>query len=68
MGLSLSQAIKIFAKAVVNYGGIPFALRAKQPNVLTAKAIDELEAGQGQTAASVDEILESLGAVKLYDA
>ena len=68
MGLSPSQAIKLFAKAVVNYGGIPFALKAKQPNALTAKAIEELEAGQGQTAESVDELLESLGAGKVYDA
>ncbi|EOX1581878.1 type II toxin-antitoxin system RelB/DinJ family antitoxin, partial [Vibrio cholerae] len=26
MGLSTSQAIKLFAKAVINHGGIPFEL------------------------------------------
>ncbi|EGR0411597.1 type II toxin-antitoxin system RelB/DinJ family antitoxin, partial [Vibrio cholerae] len=32
MGLSTSQAIKLFAKAVINHGGIPFELRVPQPN------------------------------------
>ena len=44
MGLSTSQAIKLFAKAVINYGGIPFELKAKTPNALTVAAIEELEA------------------------
>ena len=35
VGLSPSQAIKLFAKAVINYGGIPFELRSKQPNAQT---------------------------------
>ncbi len=29
IGLSPSQAIKLFAKAVINYGGIPFELKTK---------------------------------------
>ena len=32
VGLSPSQAIKLFAKAVINHGGIPFDLKAKRPN------------------------------------
>tara|TARA_R110002167_G_scaffold225929_1_gene431162 strand:+ start:494 stop:622 length:129 start_codon:yes stop_codon:yes gene_type:complete len=36
MGLSTSQALKLFAKAVINHGGIPFELKAKTPNALTA--------------------------------
>ncbi len=32
IGLSPSQAIKLFAKAVINYGGIPLSLK---PNNLT---------------------------------
>ncbi|KZZ12500.1 damage-inducible protein J, partial [Oleiphilus sp. HI0078] len=47
MGLSTSQALKLFAKAVINYGGIPFELKAKTPNTLTANAIEELESGNG---------------------
>ena len=49
MGLSTSQAIKFFAKAVINYGGIPFELKSRQPNALTAKAIEELESGKSVT-------------------
>ncbi len=33
VGLSSSQAIKLFAKAVINYGGIPFELKTKQPKL-----------------------------------
>jgi len=42
VGLSTSQAIKLFARAVINYGGIPFEVKTKQPNALTAAAIEEL--------------------------
>ncbi|WP_345849296.1 type II toxin-antitoxin system RelB/DinJ family antitoxin [Shewanella algae] len=68
MGLSPSQAIKLFAKAVVNYGGIPFELKVRQPNAKTAAAIDELEAGQGNTASSVEELFDNLDIGKLNDA
>lgn len=57
VGLSTSQALKLFAKAVINYGGIPFELKAKTPNALTAAAIEELESGKGGTADSVEELL-----------
>ena len=60
MGLSTSQALKLFAKAVINYGGIPFELKAKTPNTLTANAIDELEAGKGNKAATVEELFNDL--------
>ncbi len=43
IGLSPSQAIKLFAKAVINHGGIPFELKARQPNQLTIQAMQELE-------------------------
>ncbi|MEQ3695735.1 MAG: type II toxin-antitoxin system RelB/DinJ family antitoxin [Pseudomonadales bacterium] len=66
MGLSTSQALKLFAKAVINYGGIPFELKAKTPNNLTAAAIDELEAGRGNTSSSVEELFNDfdLGQLK----
>lgn len=60
MGLSTSQALKLFAKAVINYGGIPFELKAKTPNALTASAINELEAGKGQKAESIEELFNDL--------
>ena len=52
MGLSTSQALKLFAKAVINYGGIPSELKAKMPNAMTVAAIKELEANKGKTAAA----------------
>ena len=42
IGLSPSQAIKLFAKAMINYGGIPFELKRKQPNETTLKAMMNL--------------------------
>ncbi|PVZ72281.1 type II toxin-antitoxin system RelB/DinJ family antitoxin [Pelagibaculum spongiae] len=68
LGLSPSQAIKLFAKAVINYGGIPFELKTQQPNSSTAAAIAELESDQGNTAANVDELFNDLSMGKLNDA
>ncbi|RLA47060.1 MAG: type II toxin-antitoxin system antitoxin, RelB/DinJ family [Gammaproteobacteria bacterium] len=68
IGLSTSQAIKLFAKAVINYGGIPFELKAKQPNTVTAAAIAELESGKASTAKDVEELFTNLGIDKLNDA
>jgi len=62
IGLSPSQAIKLFAKAVINYGGIPFELKAKQPNLITIQAIQELEEGDGHTADNAAELFNTLQA------
>ena len=59
IGLSPSQAIKLFAKAVINYGGIPFEL--KRPNQITVQAIQELEKGKGHKAKSTTELFQTLG-------
>lgn len=45
LGLSPSQAIKLFARAVINYGGIPFELKARQPNTDSVAAMEELTQG-----------------------
>ena len=68
MGLSPSQAIKLFAKAVINHGGIPFELKMKQPNAATAAAISELESGKANSAANAEELLEKLNIDKLDNA
>ncbi|MAX50631.1 MAG: type II toxin-antitoxin system antitoxin, RelB/DinJ family [Methylophaga sp.] len=65
MGLSTSQALKLFAKAVVNYGGIPFELKVRQPNDITAAAIAELEAGNASSAKDVEELFSNLNIGKL---
>ena len=65
IGLSPSQAIKLFARAVINYGGIPFEVKAKQPNQQTAEAIAELENGRGHKAANIKQLFAELGEGKL---
>ncbi len=60
VGLSPSQAIKIFAKAVINHGGIPFELKLPQPNEVSAAAMQELIDGKGQRAESLDQLLTDL--------
>lgn len=68
MGLSTSQALKLFAKAVVNYGGIPFELKVRQPNDITAAAIAELENGNASSAKDIEELFSDLNIGKLSDA
>ena len=68
MGLSTSQALKLFAKAVVNYGGIPFELKVRQPNDITAAAIAELEDGSASSAKDIEELFSDLNIGKLSDA
>ena len=65
VGLSPSQAIKIFAKAVINHGGIPFDVKVKQPNSATFNAIQELEKGLGKKANDVKHLFTELGESKL---
>ena len=61
IGLSPSQAIKLFAKAVINYGGIPFELKGKQPNKITLQAMQELEQGKGHKGSSTSELFDEFG-------
>ncbi|RAU16434.1 type II toxin-antitoxin system antitoxin, RelB/DinJ family [Nitrincola tibetensis] len=68
VGLSPSQALKLFARAVINHGGIPFELKARQPNEKTAAAINELVEGQGKKCTSVDDMLNELTEGKVRNA
>ena len=68
VGLSPSQALKLFARAVINHGGIPFELKARQPNEKTAAAINELVEGKGKKSTSVDEMLNELTESKVRNA
>ncbi|MFZ4504387.1 MAG: type II toxin-antitoxin system RelB/DinJ family antitoxin [Methylovulum sp.] len=60
IGLNPSQAIKLFAKAVINHGGIPFELKAKQPNSETIAAMQELAQGQGHKVANTHALFAEL--------
>lgn len=61
IGLSPSQAIKLFAKAVINHGGIPFELKARQPSPQTIQAMKELEAGKGHKVENTQALFDDLG-------
>ena len=67
IGLTPSQAIKLFTKAVINYGGIPFELKRKQPNQITQQAMKEADEGQLHKASSTKYLFETLG-VDIVDA
>jgi DNA-damage-inducible protein J len=67
VGLSPSQAIKLFARAVINYGGIPFDIKAKQPNSLILDAIRELENEEGKKVTGIEQLFKALGEGKLDD-
>jgi len=67
IGLSPSQAIKLFAKAVINYGGIPFELKGKRPNAMTIAAMQELESGQGNKASDINQLFGDLTDGKIND-
>ena len=60
IGLSPSQALKLFAKAVINYGGIPFELRSKTPNQATINAMKELESNQSYKAKDVKALFDEM--------
>ena len=60
VGLSASQAINIFTRAVINYGGIPFEIKAKQPNAITTMAIQELSEGKGHKANDMTSFMTEL--------
>ena len=56
IGLSSSQAINLFAKAVINYGGIPFDIKKKLPNKMTREAMQELGEGKGHKVNSTSSL------------
>ena len=64
VGVSTSDAITMFLRQVVLQGGLPFEVRV--PNPETKKAIEELEAGGGETfRGSTKEVFdEALGTSK----
>ena len=65
MGLSMSTAIHLFCRQVVNQGRIPFDIVAPNtPNAVTRKSMDEALAGQNLSRSfdTVDEMWEELNA------
>ena len=65
MGLSMSTAIHLFCRQVVNQGRIPFEIVAPSiPNAETRKVLDDALEGKNlsQSFATVDEMWEDLNA------
>jgi DNA-damage-inducible protein J len=60
MGLSISDAIRLLMLRVADDRRLPFEIKA--PNATTRQAIDELEASEGKSFDSVDELMADLHA------
>ena len=61
IGISVSDAIRLFLQQSVNEGGLPFRPRAKQqPNDETIEAISEIEQGGGKKYNSSQEMYDDL--------
>jgi DNA-damage-inducible protein J len=59
VGVSTTDAITMFMRQVVLHDGLPFEVRV--PNSKTGKAIEELEAGGGETYhGTTKEIFDNL--------
>jgi len=59
LGLSTTEAIRIFLHQILLHHGLPFEL--KIPNATTVAAIREGRKGKLETAASVSELNKKLG-------
>lgn len=60
IGLTTSDAIRIFLQQSVNIGGLPFQLLAKQPNKTTIAAIKELKSKRGKKFTTTTELFGDL--------
>ena len=56
VGLTTSQAIRIFMQQCVNCGELPFKPTAKTPNRQTRQAMKELEDGGGRLFQITDQL------------
>ena len=64
LGLTMSSAINMFAKAMIRNQGIPFEISLHKPNAETIKAIEDAEKGIGLSKAydNIEELFEDLNA------
>ena len=59
MGMTLSEGIRLFLSQTVNDNALPFQPRLKTPNLETINAIQELEAGKGDSFNDTEELFDS---------
>lgn len=64
LGMTMSTAFNVFAKAVIRQGGFPFELNLERPNDETLEAIEDVNLGRDLYGPfkSVDAFMESLDA------
>ena len=58
LGISTTEAIRMFLTQVRLHGGLPFEVRI--PNTATQAAINDLESGKGERLSSVDALFDDL--------
>jgi len=56
VGLSSSEAMRLFLNQVVSRRGLPFAV--KIPNAETIEAIESIQAGKGLKVDSIEELFD----------
>ena len=60
MGMTTSDAIRIFLQQSVNAGGFPFQPTAKIPNAETVTAMNENDHKKGKTCNNAEELFKDL--------
>ncbi|HIV49525.1 type II toxin-antitoxin system RelB/DinJ family antitoxin [uncultured Helicobacter sp.] len=65
MGLNLSSAFNVFAKAVIHENKLPFTIRgAKVPNEATKRAIENVEKGENLEEFTIEQLKEEYAELK----
>jgi DNA-damage-inducible protein J len=62
LGMTMSEAIKVFLKRSIVYGGIPFDLRLDKPNAETMQAMNDIDSNRNvsRTFDTPNEMFEDL--------
>lgn len=64
LGLNLSSAFNIFAKAVIRKGGVPFELQTETPNEETQRAMYNADNGINMEETTIEELIAEFEAMK----
>lgn len=64
LGLTPSDAIRVFFQQCVHHRGLPFPLQIPTPNTATQQAMTELRTGGGQTFQTAQDLFASWDAQK----
>ncbi|RDU65281.1 type II toxin-antitoxin system antitoxin, RelB/DinJ family [Helicobacter didelphidarum] len=68
MGLNLSSAFNIFAKAVIRENAIPFELRGDEiPNAETIKTIENIENEENLETITIEQLIKEREEMKAHE-